>query len=162
MSEPGDACWRAGAGLSRRRLLALALLVPAAGRVSAVPDVGPLQRQVADAERSFARSMAERDHAAFTSWLSEQAVFFAGAQVLRGKAAVAAGWKSYFDAPTAPFGWEPDQVEVLADGSLALSTGPVRNPAGQVIARFNSIWRQEAPGIWRVVFDKGQPPDPPR
>jgi len=121
-----------------------------------------LERQVADTERAFARSMAERDHSAFTSFLSEQACFFGGGQVLRGKAAVAAGWKAYFDAAGAPFSWEPDQVEVLADGSLALSTGPVRNPAGQVIARFNSIWRQEAPGVWRVVFDKGQPPDPPR
>ena len=46
------------------------------------------------------------------------------------------------------------------DGTLALSTGPVRNPAGQPIARFNSIWRQEAPGVWRIVFDKGQPYEP--
>ncbi|MDO8418465.1 MAG: nuclear transport factor 2 family protein [Rubrivivax sp.] len=127
-----------------------------------MPDGAAVQRQVFDAERRFARSMAERDHAAFTACLSEQAVFFAGAQVLRGRAAVAAGWKAYFDAPAAPFSWDPDQVEVLADGSLALSTGPVRNTAGQVIARFNSIWRQEAPGVWRVLFDKGQPPDPPR
>lgn len=127
-----------------------------------MPDTAPAQRQVFDAERSFARSMADRDHAAFTGWLSMQAVFFGGSQVLRGKAAVAAGWKPYFEAAAAPFSWAPDQVEVLADGSLALSTGTVRNPTGRVIARFNSIWRQEAPGVWRVVFDKGQPPDPPR
>ena len=163
MSEHDDAGVRAGPGLSRRRvglwvLGSLSLAAP----VSAMPDLVALQGQVFDAERRFARSMAERDHAAFTGWLSEQAVFFGGGQVLRGKAAVAAGWKAYFDAAAAPFSWEPDQVEVLADGSLALSTGPVRNPAGQVVARFNSIWRQEAPGVWRVIFDKGQPPDPPR
>lgn len=105
--------------------------------------------------------MAERDPAAFAALLSEQAVFFAGNQVLRGKAAVVAGWKPFFDGAAAPFSWAPDRVEVLADGTLALSTGPVRDPAGQVVARFNSIWRQEAPGVWRVVFDKGQPPDPP-
>jgi len=146
-----------------RRLCLLSLaLLPAACAVTAMPDTGALRRQVLDAERSFARSMAERDHAAFTGWLSEQAVFFGGGKVLRGKAAVAAGWKAYFDAAAPPFSWEPDQVEALADGSLALSTGPVRSPAGQVIARFNSIWRQEAPGVWRVIFDKGQPPDPPR
>jgi len=124
-------------------------------------DQDTLVRQVTDAERTFARSMAERNHAAFTALLSEQAVFFGAGQVLRGKAAVAAGWKGFFDGPTAPFSWSPDQVQVLADGTLALSTGPVLDPAGKVIARFNSIWRQEAPGVWRVVFDKGQPPDPP-
>lgn len=129
--------------------------------VNAAPDLEALRRQVFDTERAFARSMAARDHAAFTALLSEQALFVGGAQVLRGKAAVAAGWKSYFDGAEAPFSWEPDQVEILADGTLALSTGPVRNPAGLVVARFNSIWRQEAPGHWRVVFDKGQPPDTP-
>ena len=118
-----------------------------------------LERQVADTERAFARSMAERDHAAFMSFLSEQACFFGGGQVLRGKAAVAEGWRRFFDGPQAPFSWEPDQVEVLADGTLALSTGQVLDPRGRPVARFNSIWRQEAPGVWRVVFDKGQPPD---
>ena len=103
--------------------------------------------------------MAERDHAAFVSMLSEQAIFFSGARVLRGRAEVAAGWTRFFDGPTAPFSWEPDQVEVLGDGLLAWSTGPVRDPSGKAIARFDSVWRQEAPGVWRVVYDKGQPAD---
>ncbi len=121
-------------------------------------DHQALARQVMATERAFARSMAERKHADFSALLSEQAVFFGSQQVHRGKAAVAAAWKGFFDGPQAPFSWEPDQVQVLADGTLALSTGPVRNPKGELIARFNSIWRQEAPGVWRIVFDKGQPP----
>ena len=127
--------------------------------VTAQTDTSAIARQVESAERTFARSMAERDFAAFTALLSEQAVFFDGKAVLRGKAAVAAGWKSYFEGPKAPFSWAPDQVQVLADGTLALSTGPVLDPEGKPIARFNSIWRLEAPGAWRIVFDKGQPAD---
>jgi len=42
--------------------------------------------------------------------------------------------------------------------TLALSTGLVRDPSGKTVARFNSIWRLEAPNRWRVVFDKGSPP----
>jgi ketosteroid isomerase-like protein len=150
------------AELPRRRALALALVLAVCwmGTVRAQPDQDPLSRQVADTERAFARSMAERNHAAFTALLSEQAVFFDSQQVHRGKAAVAAAWKGYFGGPKAPFSWEPDQVQVLADGTLALSTGPVRDASGKLIARFNSIWRQEAPGVWRIVFDKGQPPEP--
>jgi ketosteroid isomerase-like protein len=125
----------------------------------AQPDLEALRRQVTQAERAFAHSMAERDHAAFVALLSEQAHFYGGGKVLRGKAEVAAGWKAFFDGAQAPFSWEPDSVEVLPDATLALSTGPVRDPQGQVIARFNSVWRQESPGVWRVVFDKGQPPD---
>ena len=133
-----------------------------AGAASAQPDLDALQREVADAERAFARSMAQRDPAAFARHLSEHAVFFGGAGVLRGKADVTAGWQRFFDAPAAPFSWEPDQVEVSADGLLAHSSGPVRDPAGRPIARFNSVWRLEAPGTWRIVFDKGGPWEEPR
>lgn len=125
----------------------------------AAPDTAALTLEVQAAERAFARSMADRDHAAFTALLSEQAVFLGDNTVLRGKAAVAAGWQRFFEGPAAPFSWAPDRVELLADGSLTLSTGPVLDPAGKPVARFNSIWRLESPGVWRVVFDKGQPPD---
>lgn len=142
---------------ARRGLLAALLLAAGAVNAQAV-DVEALARQVADTERAFARSMAERNHAAFAALLSEQAVFYGGGnRVLRGKAEVAAGWKGFFDGPKAPFSWTPDQVQVLADGTLAHSSGPVRDENGKLVSRFNSIWRQEAPGVWRVVFDKGQP-----
>lgn len=107
------------------------------------------------AERAFAKSMADRDIDAFAGWLSEEAIFFTGPTPLRGKAAVLGWWSRYFASKEAPFSWEPDQVEVIASGTLALSTGPVRDPTGNVTGRFNSIWRLEAPGHWRVVFDKG-------
>jgi ketosteroid isomerase-like protein len=117
-----------------------------------------LKTQVADAERAFAKTMADRDFAAFTSFLSEEAIFYAGEKPIRGKRAVAADWKRFYEKPEAPFSWEPESVEVLDSGTLALSSGPVRGPDGKIIARFNSIWRLEAPGAWRVVFDKGSKP----
>ena len=118
--------------------------------------------EVFAAERFFARSMAERDLSAFARHIAADAVFFGNAAVQRGRDAVLAAWKPFFDSAQAPFSREPDQVEVLASGDLALSTGPVRSAAGQVIACFNSSWRRESDdGRWRVVFDKGSPPDPP-
>jgi ketosteroid isomerase-like protein len=139
-----------------RRIAAALPLLLAVAAVHAEPDNTTLARQVADTERAFARSMAERDHAAFARFLSEQAVFWSP-EVTRGKAAVAAAWKRFYDGPKAPFSWEPDDVQVLADGTLAHSTGPVRNPEGKVVSRFSSIWRQESPGVWRIVFDRGSP-----
>lgn len=115
-----------------------------------------LKQQVTETERAFAASMKARDFEAFTRYLSDDAVFFGGrGEVLRGKAEVAKAWKGMYIKPEAPFSWEPDQVEVLDSGTLALSSGPVRDPQGKVIARFNSVWRLEAPGKWRIVFDKG-------
>jgi ketosteroid isomerase-like protein len=131
-----------------------ALFVNAAhAEASASPEV--LQKQVADTERAFAATMARRDHAAFASFLADETIFFGG-KILRGKAQVADAWKRFYEAPTAPFSWQPETVEVLASGTLALSSGPVFDPAGKKIAYFNSIWRLEAPGVWRIVFDKGQ------
>ena len=129
-----------------------------AGCASAPPapnqNADPVQ-QVSATERAFAKSMADRDLAAFNAFLSEEAVFFSGPTPLRGKAQVSAFWKRFFDAPMAPFSWEPQDVVVLDSGTLALSSGPVRNPAGKQFATFTSIWRLEAPGVWRIVFDKG-------
>jgi len=46
-------------------------------------------------------------------------------------------------------------VVVLESGRLALSSGPVTTADGQSAGRFNSVWRKDDDGVWRVVFDKG-------
>lgn len=114
-----------------------------------------LQQQVIDTERAFAGTMAARDHAAFTTFLSDETIFFSGEKPLHGREQVAAYWKRYFEAADAPFSWEPERVEVLDSGTLALSTGPVHDPEGKLIGTFTSIWRLESPRTWRIVFDKG-------
>ncbi|MFA6314039.1 MAG: nuclear transport factor 2 family protein [Sterolibacterium sp.] len=119
------------------------------------PDAAELRRQVTDTERAFARTMAMRDHAAFTAFLAEDSVFFSGPTPLRGKRQVSDWWKRFYEKAVAPFSWEPEQVEVLDSGTLALSSGPVRNPQGKLISTYTSIWRMEAPGVWRIIFDKG-------
>ena len=113
-----------------------------------------LQQQVREVETAFAKTMADRDHDAFSSFLSEEAIFLTSTTA-RGRDQVAGKWQPFFEAPEAPFSWQPETVEVLDSGSLALSTGPVHDASGQLISRFTSIWRQEAPGQWRIIFDKG-------
>jgi ketosteroid isomerase-like protein len=134
---------------------ALAALAPFASAAEPASQAA-LQEQVAAAERAFAKTMADRDFAAFQQFLADETVFFGGPdKVNRGKQAVAAAWKAFYDGPSAPFSWAPESVEVLASGTLAHSSGPVRDPSGKLIGQFNSIWRLESPGTWRVVFDKG-------
>jgi len=141
-----------------RVLAALAGLLVAGCASTVAPPAATnaeLARQVADTERAFARSMAERNLAAFATFIASDAVFFTGPAPLRGKDAVVGRWQRFYDKPDAPFSWAPDKVEVLDSGTLALSSGPVFDPAGKLIATFTSIWRQEAPGVWKIVFDKG-------
>ena len=143
--------------MNRRALLLCAPAVLAA--CASEPPMGggaALARDVMDTERAFAATMAARDHAAFASFLAEDAVFLNGGRgELRGKSAIAEYWKRYYSAPQAPFSWQPDRVAVLDSGLLAYSTGPVAAPDGKVFARFYSTWRREPTGAWRVIFDDG-------
>jgi len=121
---------------------------------------GPNPQRVADVERAFASTMAKRDAAGFAQHISQEAIFMGASdtpRVQRGRQAVVEAWKQYFDGPTPPFSWEPDIVEVLDSGTMALTSGPVRDPKGELIGRFNSIWRLEPDGRWRIVFDRGAP-----
>lgn len=111
-------------------------------------------QQVRERETAFAKTMAERDFAAFGDFISEQAVFFAGNQPLRGRQAVLEGWQRFYTAPVAPFSWRPELVEVLPSGDLALSSGPVFDADGRCVGTFNSIWRREG-DVWKVIFDRG-------
>lgn len=135
----------------------ITLLVSAGGH--AAETNADLQAQVRDTERAFARTMAARDHAAFASFVSDEAVFFSGPKVvLRGRKAVADAWKRFYEGPKAPFSWEPESVEVLDSGTLGLSSGPVRDPEGNRVGTFSSVWRRGPEGTWKIVFDKGCPP----
>lgn len=131
-------------------------LAAGAGTLRAADSNTALVEQVRAAETAFARSMAERDLKAFGSFVAVDAVFI-GADVLRGRDAVVAGWQRYFDGATAPFSWSPQQVEVLAGGTLAFSTGPVLNTQGERIGTFKSTWRRDRDGHWRVAIDSGCP-----
>jgi ketosteroid isomerase-like protein len=120
-------------------------------------NAAKLAEQVRAREIAFAQTMADRDHDAFATFVSEEALFL-GPTVLRGRAAVAEGWKPFFAGPGAPFSWEPERVEVIDSGTLAISAGPVRDPEGRRVGTFNSTWRLEGDGQWRVVLDIGCPP----
>jgi len=145
--------------MNRRTLLAVVAAAPFAATFRANGQSGrSLTEAVIEAERSFAGTMAARDLNAFASHLSQEAVFFSnadGTQVLRGKTAIVEGWKRLFDGPAAPFSWSPETAQVLESGTLAMTTGPVRDPKGQVTGRFSSVWRLDADGKWRVIFDRG-------
>jgi ketosteroid isomerase-like protein len=120
-------------------------------------DMAQRQQEVRARETTFAKSMADRDLAGFTSFISPEAVFVGVGGTTRGPKEIAAAWKRFFDGPDAPFSWKPETVEVLASGNLALSSGPVFDPKGQRIGTYNSTWRRDADDVWRIIFDNGCP-----
>lgn len=129
----------------------------------ASPPLGDAEaRRVEATELAFAQSMATRDFSAFASFIADDAVFHASDGPLRGKAAVLARWQRYFAGPTAPFSWRPGRVNLLAEDGLAMSSGPVFDPAGRCVAGFTSIWRRRDDGRWQIIFDKGEDECPER
>jgi hypothetical protein len=80
----------------------------AAGAPPPSPSPQQARQEVMAAERAFAKTMADRDLAAFSSFLSEEAIFFSGPTPLRGKQEVVAFWSRFYSGPDAPFAWEPD------------------------------------------------------
>jgi ketosteroid isomerase-like protein len=152
----------------RRRGLAicLALLVvgcgekPVAQHAASKVDVRELARQVAATDRAFNQAFQDRDGAALSTFLSDEVVWLQSRGNARGKQAVIKSWKPLLEGEQAAFSWAADSVEVLDSGTLAYLTGRLYDTNGVVIATYSNVWRLEAPGQWRLVFDKGYPPPP--
>jgi len=139
-------------------LVMIATTLLAAGSASA-----DLADDVRCREIGFSKSVEQRDLSAFRAFIDADARFV-GSRVLRGVDSVAEGWAVFFTADGPSIKWRPQFVEVLADGKLALSRGPYRvvskNPDGNTVeswGTFNSTWRLNDDGQWRVVFDAGGP-----
>ena len=149
-----------------RLMLALTMLLPtlpaaaadqARSAMVSPADLAQRSEAVRATERAFAKSMADRDLAAFTRFIAPDAVFMDGADAARGAEAVVAAWRDLFKGAAAPFSWEPQIIQVLPTGQLALSSGPVYNAKGERSGTYSSVWRREPDGNWRIVLDHGCP-----
>ncbi len=114
-------------------------------------------------EIGFSKSIETRDMELFRSFLDDDARFVGGS-VRRGPDEIVAGWRTYEPDDGPMLKWRPHIVEVLEDGKLALSRGPYKytekNEEGEEVnywGTFNSIWRLQENGSWKVVFDAGSP-----
>ena len=122
----------------------------------AADELARLANEVRATEIAFAKTLADRDVRTFRQMIAPDVIWLADIP-LRGPDAVLTRWQKYFDGPTAPFSWGPELVEVQQGGKLALSTGPVLDPAGKRVGTYTSIWRREASGEWKIIFDRGCP-----
>src|SRR3954447_1717088 len=110
------------------RLLAM-LLALAAGLFAETN--AELKEQVRRTETAFAKTLADRDPAAFATFLAADTIFMSNGQAARGAQAVGERWEGFFTAAEAPFSWAPEFVEVLDSGTLAMSSGPVLGASGK-------------------------------
>jgi pimeloyl-ACP methyl ester carboxylesterase/ketosteroid isomerase-like protein len=109
--------------------------------------------EVRKTEIAFAKAFADRDQAAFASFIAPDARFI-GRRILMGKEEIVAAWSRLLEGP-APFSWKPDRVAVNAAGDLGFSTGPVFSPDGKPSGTYISTWQRQQDGSWKILFDTG-------
>jgi ketosteroid isomerase-like protein len=134
----------------------------------AMPALADLADEVRCREIGFSKSVESRNQELFASYIDPDARFVSGS-VTRGPEAIAAAWAIFFDPDGPTIKWRPKYIEVLENGELALSRGPYRlvthddeGSATESWGTFNSVWRLNSDGEWRVVFDAGgMLPSPP-
>jgi ketosteroid isomerase-like protein len=136
-------------------------LLPILLVLAASHAVADLADDVRCREIGFSQAAEEQDHEAFKSFIDADARF-AGASVLRGVDQIAEAWTVFFQEDGPTIKWRPQIIEVLDNERLALSRGPYRvlsrDPEGNLVEQwgtFNSVWRLNDDGEWRVVFDAG-------
>jgi ketosteroid isomerase-like protein len=114
-------------------------------------------------EIGFSKSVENQDIEAFESFLDADARFVSN-RPRRGVEEIAEGWSTFMAEDGPRIRWRPKYVEVLDSGDLAFSVGlyeyTARNDEGvetKSYGSFHSTWRLNDDGIWRVVFDAGDP-----
>jgi ketosteroid isomerase-like protein len=123
--------------------------------------------QVRQSEIAFAATVAARDKMRFAAMIAEDAVFVGSTGAIRGRDAIVAAWAPFFEPSAPEFEWHPEIVELTEDGSLGLTRGPWtirgKDAEGKPVEQtgvFNSVWRRQPGGDWRVTFDAGCSPCP--
>jgi ketosteroid isomerase-like protein len=115
-------------------------------------------------ELGFAASVAAHDRAAFATHVDADAVFAPDSpSPQRGREAVVDAWEGLIRGDQVRLRWYPERVAV--SGDLAWSTGPalfepLGRPGPPRTTRFRSVWRRGVDGVWRVLFDDGDRPQP--
>ena len=103
-----------------------------------------------DAERAFVADAQKLGQwTAFRKWSAPDAIMFAPRQVNAHEFL-----KELKDPPVSVFWW-PGRSYVSCDGSYAVNTGPWVRQWGKSVGYFTTVWRREADGGWKWIYDGG-------
>lgn len=132
--------------------------LPASPRAAAAP--AELARTLRRADAAFARSVADRDAAAFRAFLEEEAVFVSGTGLLQGREAIFARWQRFLVEGGPVLRWAPTGGDGAASGDLGWTVGSSRyegkDAAGKPVvadSRYLTVWRRTGEAPWRVALD---------
>jgi len=151
--------------LSKPKVLLVTALLAAGGLQAEDVDLEKEVRSVIDAELAYNKLAAEKNFAvASVEVFADDGVAFAPGPV-NGKKF----WATQTDPPNLT--WNPVFATISRAGDLGYTTGPFElrkqrdDPKPQAFGHYNTIWRKNKGGVWKVVVDVGinhpEPTEPP-
>jgi hypothetical protein len=103
-----------------------------------------------DAERAFAADAQKIGQwTTFTKWSADDALMFVPQPVNAHQFL-----KDRKDPPVAVFWW-PTKSFVSCDGATAINSGPWIRDGGRSVGYFTTVWKRQADGSWKWVYDGG-------
>lgn len=104
------------------------------------------------AERAFAaRAQVEGQWTAFRATAAPDAIMLAPGPINAHRFL-----QRFRQDPKVAVMWWPARVWTSCDGSMAVTTGPWVRRGGTSVGTFTTVWRREADGRWRWVYDNAR------
>ncbi len=115
------------------------------------------------ADRDFAKATAARRLEGWVEYFAEDGVSL-GDKPAVGREAIRGAFKPLFDNPSFRLEWAPVKAGILPSGTVGYTEGRATSyrtgPKGEKLVRHSSyvtVWKKQADGAWKVVFETGAP-----
>lgn len=142
-------------------------LVAALGACTRPVDIPPPAARAAllSADRAFNQATAERRMDGWVAFFAENGSMFRPGGLATGPAAIRERMGATFADTSFTLTWDPTQAD--ASGDLGYTVGRYesrrRDEQGKVLSgrgSYLTVWKRQADGTWKIVFDIGNPDGP--
>ncbi len=131
---------------------------------SARADVATEESALLEADRAFARAVADSGANGWTAYFASDGVMFRPGGTVIGSDSIRAMATAWFADDTFSLTWGPTHAEVSPEGTLGYTYGRYQSSgtdsAGNPIISTGSyltVWRKQPDGSWKVAADIGSP-----
>ena len=144
----------------------LLLLALAAGMLGAADT----EKTLMAADEQFCRDFAARGVDGWMSWFAEEPVVFPpDGPVIRTKAEAYAFYRKMFATPGMQLTWKPLGGMISSSRDLGFTWGSwesrgtdAQGKAVRRTGKYQTTWKKQADGSWKIVADIGNPDAPPK
>jgi len=147
-----------------KRLGVVLLLVSGVVAAAGKPSVQTLMAL----DEQFCRDFAAQGVDGWLAYFADDAVVFSSkGPITRDRGALEKHYRELFGPGKVPLTWKPSGGEIAASGDLGFTYGtwemPSKDKDGRAITRtgkYQTTWKKQRDGTWKIVADIGNPDEP--